>query len=63
MRRVQVRAWTLCRLHSLVISTQNFRRTLEASVDSCAEIKIECLLSGVTNSGRVSRKVPESDNK
>ena len=30
------------------------------SVDSCAEIK-ECPFCGVTSSGRVWRKVPESD--
>ena len=41
--------------HSL-ISTQTFRRALTASVDSCTEIK-----SGVTKSGKVWRKVPESD--
>ena len=46
---------------SSLISTQIFRRALTASVDSCAEIKIECPFSGVTNSGRVWRKVPESD--
>ena len=28
-------------------------------LDSCAEI--ECLFSGITKSGRVWRKVPESD--
>ena len=44
---------------SSLISTQTFRRALTASVDSCAEI--ECPFSGVTNSGRVWRKVPESD--
>ena len=37
------------------------RRALTASLDSCAEIKIECPFSGVTKSGRVGRKVPESD--
>ena len=45
--------------HNL-ISTETFRRALTASVDSCAEIKIECPFSGVTKSGRVWRKVPES---
>ena len=35
------------------ISTQTFRRTLTASVDSCAEIKSVCRFSGVTRSGRV----------
>ena len=65
-----MRVWTLCRVHSL---TQTFRRALTASVDSCAETKslgngagkpyssVECPFSGVTNSGRVWRKVPESD--
>ena len=41
------------------ISTRTFRRALTASVDSYAEIK-ECLFSGVTKTGRVWRKVPES---
>ena len=36
-----------------------FWRVLIASVDICAEI--EFLFSGVTKSGRVRRKVPESD--
>ena len=40
---------------------QTFWRALTAPVDSCAEIKTECPFSGVTNSGRVWRKVPESD--
>ena len=39
--------------------THTFRRVLTPSVDSCAEI--EYPFSGVTNSGRVWRKVPESD--
>ena len=38
-----------------------FRRALTASVDSCPEINIECLFSGVTSSGSVWRKMPESD--
>ena len=54
-----MRAWALCWFHSL-ISTQTFQRALTASVDSCAEIK-KCPFSGVTNSVRVWRKVPESD--
>ena len=53
-----VRAWVLDCFHSH-ISTRNFLRTLTASVDSCAEIK--CPFSGVTKSGRVWRKVLESD--
>ena len=60
MRHVYVRAWALVCFYSL-ISTQTFRRALTASVDSYAEIKIECPFSGVTKSGRVWRKVPESD--
>ena len=58
--RVYVGAWELGCFYSL-ISTQTFRRALTASVDSCAEIKIECPFSGGTKSGRVWRKVPESD--
>ena len=34
---------------------------LTASLDSCAEIKIECPFSGVTKSGRVWRKLPEKE--
>ena len=49
-----MRAWALGRFHSH-ISTRTFRRSL----DSCAEIK--SAFSGVTKSGRVWRKVPESD--
>ena len=56
---VYMGACTLGCFHSL-ISTQTFRRVLTALVDSCAEIK-ECHFSGVTKSGRVWRKVPESD--
>ena len=52
--RVYVRALALGFFHSH-ISTGTFRRALTASLDSCAEIK-----SGVTKSGRVWRKVPES---
>ena len=44
----------------LWINTQTFRRALTASVDTCAETK-ECPFRGVINSGRVWRKVPESD--
>ena len=43
------------------ISTRTFRRALTASLDSCAEIKSACPFTGVTKSGRVWRKVPESD--
>ena len=56
---VYVRAWALGCFHSL-ISTQTFRRAPTASVDSCAEIK-SAPFSGVTKSGRVWKKVPESD--
>ena len=35
---VYVHAWVLCCFHSL-ISTQTFRRVLNASVYSCTEIK------------------------
>ena len=49
-----MRALALGFFHSH-ISTGTFRRALTASLDSCAEIK-----SGVTKSGRVWRKVPES---
>ena len=45
----------------IIISTQTFRRALTASVDSCAEMKSTYPFSGVTKSGRVWRKVPESD--
>ena len=55
-----VRAWALGCFHSH-ISTQTFRRALTASLDSCEEIKIECPFSGVNKSGKVWRKVPESD--
>ena len=54
-----MRVWTLRFSHSLII-TQTFRRALTASVDRRTEIK-EYPFSGVTISGRVWRKVPESD--
>ena len=47
-----------CVLGRYVVST--VRRVLIASVDSCAEIKSAPSV-GVTSSGRVWRKVPESD--
>ena len=56
---VYVRALALGCFYSQ-ISTLTFRRALTASLDSCVEIK-ECPFSGVTKSGRVWRKVPESD--
>jgi len=55
-----LRGCTLGYFHSR-ISTQTFRRALTASVDSCAEIK-NAPFSGVTKSGRVWRKVPETDH-
>ena len=55
---VYVRALALGYFYSH-ISTRTFRRALIASLDSCVEI--ECPGSGVTKSGRVWRKVPESD--
>ena len=57
---VYVGAWAPDCFHSH-ISTQTFRRALTASVDSCSEIKSALAFSGVTTSGRVGRKVPESD--
>ena len=56
---VYVRAWALGCFHSL-ISTRTFRRAPTASVASRARDK-ECPFSGVTKSGRVWRKVSESD--
>ena len=45
----------------IIISTRTFRRALTASVDMLRGNK-ECpAFSGVTKSGRVWRKVPESD--
>ena len=52
-----VRAWTLCCFDS----TQTFQRAMTVSVDSCAEIKSAPKFSGVTNSGSVWKKVPDSD--
>ena len=43
-----------------IISTRTFRRAPTASVDSCAEI-YRVLLDGVTSSGSIWRKVPESE--
>ena len=52
---VYVGAWALGCFHSLIsLITQNLREALNVSVDSCAKI------NGVTSSGRVWRKVPES---
>ena len=52
---VYVRALALGCFYSH-ISAGTFRRALTALLDSCAKIK-----SGVTKSGRVWRKMPESD--
>ena len=49
----------LCCIRSL-ISTQTFQRALTAGNGQVCRDK-ECPFSGVTSSGRVSRKVPESD--
>ena len=57
--QVYVRAWALGYFYSH-ISTETFPRALTVSLDSCAEIK-STPFSGVTKSGRVWRKVPESD--
>ena len=45
----------------VLLVTKPLGGALTASVDSCAELKIECPFSGVTSSGRVWRKMPESD--
>ena len=45
---------------TVIFSTGTFRRVQTASLDSCVEIK-ECPFSGITKSGRIWRKVPESD--
>ena len=68
---VYVRARALGCFHSLISTKvsrfQGFiellapRWALTASLDSCAEILKECPFSGVTKSGRVWRKVTESD--
>ena len=57
---VFVRVWALGCFYSH-ISTQTFRRALTASVDSLLRGDKEGPFSGVTKSGRVWRKVPESD--
>ena len=57
---VYVGAWVQCCLHSL-INTQTIRRALTASVDICAEIQRVPLQWRNHYSGRVWRKVPESD--
>ena len=51
----------LCCFYSLIscLSTQTFWRALTASVHNRADT--ECPITGITNSGRVWRKVPESN--
>ena len=44
-----------------VISTRTFRRALTASLPEQMRGDKECPFSGITKSGRVWRKVPESD--
>ena len=44
----------------LLVLVHTFRRALTAAVDS-AKAEKECSFSDVTSSGRVWRKVPESD--
>ena len=57
---VYVRATALGWFHSL-ISTETFRMALTASVHGQLRGDKECPFSGVTKSGLVWRKVPESD--
>ena len=54
------RAWALGCFHSLT-STQTFRRALTALLHGQLRGDTECPFSDVTKSGRVWRKVPESD--
>ena len=58
--RVYVRALALGCFYSR-ISIRTFRRALTASLDRQIRGDKECPFSGVTKSGRVWRKVPESD--
>ena len=57
---VYVGAWALGCFHNH-ISTQAFPRALTASVDMQLREDKECPFSGLTSSGRVWRKVPESN--
>ena len=57
--RVYVGAWVASTV--LITSTQTFRRALTALVDMQLRGDKECPFRGVTKSGRVWRKVPESD--
>ena len=58
MSHVYVVAWALGCFHS---HSSTFRRAQTASVDLQLRGDKECPFSGVTKSGRVWRKVPESD--
>ena len=58
--RVYVRAWALGCFYSH-INTRTFRRALHGRVAGQLRGDKECPFSGVTNSGRVWRMVPESD--
>ena len=49
------------RIAASLVSTRTFRAALTASVDSCAEIKSAPSAAYITSSGRVWRKVPESE--
>ena len=57
--RVYVSAWALCSFHSL-ISTQNLSEDADRVGGQLRGDK-ECPFSGVTKSGGVWRKVPESN--
>ena len=60
--QVYVRAWALDYCHSL-ISTQKYPNLSEGADRVCGQLRgdKECPFSGVNSSGRVWRKVPESD--
>ena len=56
-----MRAWTLCCFHGLItIVITILLEDAESVVGQLRGAK-ECPISGVTDSGRVWRKVPESD--
>ena len=56
-----MRAWTLCASAVLLVGTGTFRGALTKLADSCAEIKSAPFSGVVTSSGRVWRKMPESE--
>jgi len=58
--RVYVDAWALCYFHSLIITAHTFRRAADHVGGQLRGDK-ECPFSGVTSSGRIWRKVSESD--